>query len=186
MKSKISEDYYNWLVDLTCDWCSSHGDFSELMSYLYFRTFTYIIPNDSNRASDGFETRFRFIEQSNYYTYRDVYLYMNGPCNVLEMMTALAIRCEDHIMGDPSGGSRTDFWFWEMITNMHLDQMTNDNFDEMLVEELVSNMLERRYEKDGTGGLFKIHDPTKDMRNVEIWCQLNWYLNEYMENYDLY
>ena len=180
MGSKIREDYYNWLVDLACSWCSRHGDYSALMDYLYAREFTWRIPNDINRADDGFETRFRFIEQNSEYTYRDVYLYLTNPCNVLEMMIALARRCEDHIMGDPSVGDNTGYWFWEMIANMHLDQMTNEYFDENYVDAAVSDMLDGNYQKNGEGGLFRIDDPTKDMRTVEIWCQLCWYLREYM------
>lgn len=180
MKSKIREDYCAWLVDLTCSWCSYHGNYRELMSYLYFRQFIPIMPNDNNRASDGLDLRFRFVEQAveSEYSYRDVYLYLTGPCSVLEMMAALARRCEDHIMGDPSVGDNTGKWFWEMITNMHLDQMTDENFDEERVEEIVDTMLDRKYAKDGDGGLFRIHDDSKDMRIVEIWCQLTWYLSE--------
>ena len=96
------------------------------------------------------------------------------------MMAALAKRCEDHIMGDPSQSDNTAVWFWEMITNMHLDRMTDDRFNEEKVEEIVTNMLERNYDKSGDGGLFRIHDREKDMRYVEIWCQLSWYLNEVM------
>lgn len=178
MKSKIRDDYFNWLVDLTCNWCSKYGNFTELMTYLYSRQFTYFIANDANRASDGTEIRFRFVEQHPDYTYRDVYLYLTHPCNVLEMMAALASRCEDHIMGDPSIENRTGVWFWEMITNMHLDHMTDDNFNEYFVEDAVSNMMDHNYRKNGDGGLFRISDRTKDMRKVELWCQLSWYLSE--------
>lgn len=183
MKSKIRDDYFNWLVDLTCNWCennSGRGDYSKLMSYLYFRQFTWTMLMDGNRATDGMETRFGFVEQTDEYTYRDVYLYLSHPCNVLEMMTALAKRCEDHIMGDPSQDDNTGTWFWEMIVNMHLEKMTDDCFDEEYVEQVVTDMLERNYDKNGDGGLFRTNDPTKDMRFVDIWCQLSWYLNEVM------
>ena len=83
-------------------------------------------------------------------------------------------------MGDPSVGDNTGYWFWEMIANMHLDQMTNEYFDENYVDAAVSDMLDGNYQKNGEGGLFRIDDPTKDMRTVEIWCQLCWYLREYM------
>lgn len=182
MKSKIRDDYFNWLVDLTCSWCAPHGNYSKLMAYLYYRQFTWTMMSDSNRATDGVDIRFRFVEEyaEDDYTYRDVYLYLTHPCNVLEMMAALAKRCEDHIMGDPSQSDNTAVWFWEMITNMHLDRMTDDRFNEEKVEEIVTNMLERNYDKSGDGGLFRIHDREKDMRYVEIWCQLSWYLNEVM------
>lgn len=181
---KVRDDYYNWLVDLTCGWCERYsegaGDYSALMDYLYARQFTWVIPKDENRASDGFEMRYRFVEQSGEYTYRDVYLYLTHQCNVLEMMAALAIRCEEHIMGDPSIGDNTGFWFWQMIANLHLDQQDDLYFDEGYVETVITDMLERRYQRNGDGGLFRVDDPAKDMTSVEIWCQLCWYLREYM------
>ena len=185
MKSKIRSDYFNWLIDLTNTWCwknsNEKDDYYLLLEYLYDRQFVWTMMMDGNRAQDGVETRLRFVEQSDEYDYRDVYLYLTHPCNVLEMMAALASRCEDHIMGDPSQTDNTGKWFWEMITNMHLDKMTDRYFDEQRVDEIVTNMLDRNYAKNGDGGLFKIHDD-KDMRYVDIWCQLNWYLNEVAEN----
>ena len=183
MGSKIRDDYYQWLVNLTCNWCeiySGLGSYTELMSYLYSRQFTWTMLMDGNRSSDGLETRFRFVEQNDEYTYRDVYLYLTYPCNVLEMMAALAKRCEDHIMGDPSQTDNTGKWFWEMITNMHLERMTDEYFDEGYVDQVITDLLERNYMPDGDGGLFRISDPNKDMRFVDIWCQLTWYLNEVM------
>ncbi len=181
MEARIREDYFNWLVDLTCGWCSEYGDYSELMSYLFSRQFYYIIRHDDNRAVDGEDLRFRFVESTDEYTYRDVYLYLMRPCNVLEMMAALAIRCEDHIMGDPSEDDKTHIWFWSMIQSMGLDGMSNGYFNEPKAEQIVTDMLERKYDKNGNGGLFRINDRTKDMRKVEIWCQLSWFLKEYTE-----
>ena len=39
----------------------------------------------------------------------------NKTCSVLEMMIALAIRCEEHIMDDPDVGNRTGQWFWKDV-----------------------------------------------------------------------
>ena len=181
MGSRIRDDYHDWLIDLTCNWCelySGTGTYYNLMTYLYSRQFTWSLMMDGNRASDGLETRFIFVDQSEEYTYRDVYIYLTHSCNVLEMMTALAARCENHIMGDPSQTDNTGKWFWEMITNMHLEDMTDDRYDESYVDMVVTNMLNHNYKENGDGGLFRINDPYKDMRLVDIWCQLSWYLNE--------
>ena len=185
MKSKIRNDYFDWIIDLTNTWCemnSGTGSYLALLEYLFDRQFVWEMMMDGNRAQDGVETRFRFVEQSDEYDYRDVYLYLTHPCNVLEMMVALARRCEDHIMGDPSQSDHAGRWFWGMITNMHLDKMIDGYFDEGYVETVVDAMLDRNYASNGDGGLFKIHDKDKDMRFVDIWCQLNWYLNEVVEN----
>lgn len=177
---QMEEDYYIWLKGLASDWCSAYGSFDKLMSYLYSRTFVCEIPNDNNRAADGLEMRMRFVEETDGYTYRDVHLYLTQPCNMLEMMVALARRCEDYIMSDPDVGDRSGVWFWEMITSMHLDQMTDDIFDGNHAEDAVNMVLEHTYQRNGDGGLFTIADPDRDMRDAEIWYQMNWYLAEHL------
>lgn len=179
MKGKIREDYFNWLINLTYGWCSQYGNYSEALSYLYSRQFYYVVYNDNNRSADGIDLRFKFVEQNDEYTYRDVYLYLMQPCTVLEMMAGLAIRCEDHIMGDPSEDDHTDIWFWEMMESTHLSLMPDGHFDERTADKIVTDLLDRKYKKNGDGGLFRINDKTKDMRMVEIWCQLSWFLKEY-------
>jgi hypothetical protein len=99
-------------------------------------------------------------------------------CSVLEMMAALAIRCEESIMDDPLVGDRTKQWFWKMIVNLGLGSMTNDKFDVKYVDYVLDRFLDREYEPDGRGGLFTIRDCEDDMRDIEIWVQLNRYVNE--------
>lgn len=183
MKNQIRNDYKNWLLDLTSDWCSSLGNYRMLMDYLYSRQFTSAYPNDRNRASDGIEMRFRFVEASRDYTYPDALNYLTHPCNMLEMMAALARRCELHIMGDPDIGDHSGVWFLGMIQNMHLDQMTDENFDILYVERVVNAAIDHTYAKNGDGGLFRVNNPDIDMRSAEIWYQLNWYLGELYDHY---
>ena len=186
MRSRIEDDYRNWLIDLTCNWCSNHGHYRNLMTYLYSRDFVCFYPNDENRAQDGLELRFRFVESpaGSKYTYHDVYNYMpDARCNMLEMMTALAQRCEDHIMGDPDIGDRSGVWFFNMIANMHLAGMTDEFFDILTVERAVTNVIEHNYARNGDGGLFSVRNPAIDMRTAEIWYQMNWYLGELYDQY---
>ena len=93
------------------------------------------------------------------------------------MMVALAIRCEETIMDDPQVGSRTGQWFWGMINNLGLGAMIDEKFDKNYVKEIVDRFLNRDYEPDGRGGLFTIRHCEDDLRNVEIWNQLCWYLD---------
>lgn len=178
---QMEQDYYIWIKDLASGWCSAYGSFDHLLSYLYSRAFTFDIPTDANRAADGVEMRLRFAEDNNEYTYRDVHLYLTQPCNMLEMMIALSRRCEDHIMSDPDVGDRSGVWFWEMITSMHLNKMTDDIFDGSRAEDAVDRVLEHTYRSNGDGGLFTIKDPDHDMRYAEIWYQMNWYLAEHLQ-----
>lgn len=184
MNQKIKKDYIQWILDRAYNWCLPYGKYYKLIQYLHSREFIWDIPNDSNRAADGVDYRLRFADENREYTYRDVYLYLNEePCTVLEMMMALSTKCEEHIMGDPDAGDRSGYWFFQMIQNMHMDQLEDDIFDKNIAEEHVDVMLERKYYPNGNGGLFIIQsNPTIDMREIEIWFQLNRYLNERMDN----
>ena len=96
------------------------------------------------------------------------------------MMVALAIRCEENIMDDPSYGNRTGQWFWGMIVNLGLGFMTDSRFDEKFVDDVIFRFLNREYEPDGKGGLFTVRNCKYDLRTVEIWYQMCWYLDTFV------
>lgn len=179
MRRGINSEYFDWLFDLACDDLFpvqlSHR---ELLSCLHDIEFKVLIPNDENRAYDGMGLRRRFVLYQGYEDSYDIAMDMlDGPCSVLEMILALAIRCEESIMDDPSRGNRTPHWFWNMIGNLGLGSMTDDRFDELAVRETIDIFLNREYEPDGRGGLFTIRNRNVDLRKVEIWYQLCWYLD---------
>lgn len=102
---------------------------------------------------------------------------LEGPCSVLEMMAALAIRIEETIMDNPALGDRTGQWFWGMITTMGLGAMNDNNFDKKSAGNIVNTFLDRQYGSDGDGGLFRIRGVDVDLTKVDIWTQLCWYLD---------
>lgn len=172
-QAAVNREYFNWLCDVV------YGEgYKTLLSYLHTIEFTYIIPMDKNRASDGVDLRYRFAYEHSGYS--DAELYLKGPCSVLEMMVALAIRCEETIMDDPKFGDRTGQWFWGMIISLGLDGMRDDAFDQAYVDETIDIFLNREYSFDGRGGLFTIKDCYYDMRGLEIWTQLSYHLNDYL------
>lgn len=178
MNTRIKTEYDNWIISLTTRWCYNYGCYSKLMEYLHSIIFYATIQLDENRISDGKELRIKFTESTNY-TYADAHLYlMDYPVTVLEVITALAMRCEDEIMRDTVLGDRTYEWFFEMLISAHLDVCDDDNFEEPYVDEVVTRILQRTYSSNGDGGLFTVNDPTKDLRKVEIWYQLMMHLNE--------
>ena len=99
-----------------------------------------------------------------------------GPCSVLEMLIALAIGCENYIMYDPDEGDRTDIWFWGMIENLGLDALDDWAFNYEEFNAIIRRFLDRKYDKDGYGGPFFIENFERDMRKLELWYQLNYYL----------
>jgi hypothetical protein len=92
------------------------------------------------------------------------------------MMVALAVRCEEWIMDDAAMGNRIGQWFWGMLNNLGLSSMNDSKFDRDYVDDAIARLLNREYEPDGRGGLFTVRNCDRDMRTVEIWCQLSWYL----------
>lgn len=176
MLYNISDEYFEWLFNLVCEQRYFKPIYRKLLMRLHETEFTYSILRDRNRAEDGENLRYRFALAKGYdvpTTLTD----LGGPCSVLEMMAALAIRCEEQIADDPQYGNRTGQWFWKMIVNLGLGPMTNDMYDRSQVDAILMTFLERRYKPDGEGGLFWIRDCDVDLRKVEIWHQLCWYLD---------
>lgn len=170
-----NNDYFNWLCDIVCgDKFSKNISYRKLLECLHSVNFRVLISNDVNRAKDGVDLRRRFYLDTN--KHADIV----GPCTVLEMMVALAIRCEENIMDNPLYGDRKSQWFWSMINTLNLSGMTDDRFDEFFVKDRVNIFLARKYEPDGQGGLFKIRNCRRDLRDVEIWTQLCWYLDQFV------
>lgn len=175
LKDGISNRYFEWMYDLVCeDRYSESVSYRKLLTHLHNIEFTYSIPRDGNRANDGEKLRYRFALLQDCEELSD---YLDDPCSVLEMMIALAIRVEENIMSDPEIGDRTSQWFWDMIVNLGLGDMMDRHYDRRYVDDVIWRFLNREYEPDGKGGLFRIRDCERDLRDVEIWCQFNYYIN---------
>lgn len=179
-KNRIIDEYFNWLKGLVYgEYFAAERSFDKLLSLLNRIEFTYSIPMDQNRAEDGISLRYRYAITTNCpYSPDDVLYEINGPCSVLEMMIALSIRCEEDIMDDPGIGDRIKQWFWGMIVNLGLGGLHDGNFDQERAERVILRLLNRDYEPDGRGGLFTVRHPFRDLRDVEIWTQLLWYLDD--------
>jgi hypothetical protein len=132
---------------------------------------------DANRYEDGIDLRYRFGYAENIGSTLIADYLDDRPCSVLEMLIALSIRLEEHIMNDPAIGDRTGQWFWNMIANLGLGSMDDAKFDRKCAEDIIQRFLNRDYERDGKGGLFTIEHCKEDLRNVEIWYQACWYLD---------
>ena len=173
--SIIDKEYFEWMYSIVCD--GKRISYRKLLSYLHDREFVYSIEMDGNRAEDGIDLRDRFV----YECYRGnsvVSDYLSdGPCSILEMMVALVIRCEEHIMDDPDIGDRTSQWFWVMIDSLGLESMDDIHFNKKQAEQIVDRFLNREYKENGEGGLFTIRNCRYDMRTIDIWYQMCWYLH---------
>lgn len=178
-RSELVESYFNWMYQLVSDKSiTGNRSYRKLFRFLHSVMFSYSVERDDNRAGDGESLRYLFGYETGVDD-RYIALWIDDkPCSVLEMMVALANRCETSIMYDSDYGDRTGQWFWGMVENLGLMDQYDSRFDETVCESIISRFINREYEPDGTGGLFTVRTSPFDMRNIEIWSQMNWYLTE--------
>ena len=181
-RNEVRNTYFQWLYNWMSGERHHYGvSFKRLLMQLHDTEFTYTIRNDQNRAEDGMNLRYRFAKSGVIDEPVDYILEcLAGPCSVLEMMVALARRCENDYMDDPEYGDRTAQWFWAMITNLDLGNMIDDWYDKNRVDKTIRRFLNREYDRDGRGGLFRVRNSTVDMRTIEIWSQMFYFLDTFV------
>lgn len=183
-------EYYNWIVNIAFP-----GDLSKnytaLLDFLYRTEYKCgKRSKNHNRLCDGiylrdeFETEYLKNEKNkrlpdsikSFFSFIENPIKKDAPCSMLEMMVALCKRCES-IMSDDKYGDRTHQWFWIMLVSLGLGKMSNDRFDEKEAVEIIKTFLSNQYNPDGRGGLFTIREFSGDMREMDIWTQMCWFLN---------
>lgn len=178
MTGDLINDYFEWLYSKIDDG-DQNRTYRKLCMYLFDKDFYYSIPMDDNRYADGISVRYRFGDECDIPGYLITNEIDVKPCSVFEMMVALSLRMEEDMAYEERYGNRTPFWFHGMLHSLGLSDDYDGRFNKDRAEHIVDMFLERLYSKDGRGGLFTITNmPDTDMRDVEIWCQANWYLIE--------
>ena len=157
------------------------SSFYELMRELYDIEFYWSVPNDDNRALDGIELRKKY----KYHYDINTRILQDEPCSLLEMLLALAKRCDDDIMYSPIEGDRSIDWFWMMLTNLGVNKFRDSCYGDAWVDNdvigIMDKFMDREYNTDGKGGLFPLKHPSENQLEVEIWYQMNAYLLENTE-----
>ena len=176
--TRINDDYLNWLKSIVvCD--EEHQEYNNLLYFLYEQEFYWSVKGDENRAGDGTHLRSVFCDQFGYLPIR-----LDAPCNVLEMMVSLSVRCSEDILWDGET-NWTPIIFWSMIENLGLIDSIDSNWNRYFVETKIGIFLERKYENDGSGGLFKLNPSVsqipKNFKKLEIWYQMQDWIFEKFE-----
>lgn len=169
---KLEDEYFEWLLDKVKN--KSHG---KLLRLLFNTEFYFLIPMDENRALDGIDLRYDFIYEKG--MNECDFPYLDAPCNVFEMIFALAFRIS-LIMDAPYKDDDTHVWFWRMISNLGLNKQTDRVFDPGFVNEVILHFLNRHFGMHGEGSIFS----TKSVANfceMQFWDQAMLYLNEFDE-----
>ena len=181
LQNVVKNQYFDWLYNYVCKRkAHSNVSYRKLLMALHDIEFIFSIPNDVNRSVDGLDLRYRFSLEFEEDEQLNLPYLITGPCSVLEMMVALAIRCEETIMDDSLYGDRTGQWFWNMMNNLGIGLMTDEIYDRDFVKQKINLFLNRNYEPNGKGGLFYIRDCKEDLTTLEIWAQLCWYLDKFV------
>ena len=171
------DDYLRWLMGIVCD--EEHQNYDKLLYFLYSYEFSWIVKMDENRANDGIHLRNVFCDQFGYYPAVD-----GAPCSVLEMMISLSVNCSEDILWDGET-NWTPIIFWSMIENLGLSDSTDSNWNRYFVDMKIGVFLERKYENDGSGGLFKLNPSLsqipKNFKKMEIWYQMQYWISENFE-----
>lgn len=172
--SHIQGSYFRWLMEQVGvkSRRDRYGEYIELLFELHTIKFRQFVAHDDNRIADGLRLRLDY----------GVGGAVKGPCTVLEMLVALAIRIGDEIMPDFDGVRDASYWFWLMIGNLGLLEFDDHHWDRHSVDRIVEGWMDRKYRSNGCGGLFPLKYATQDQRDVEIWYQCQAYI---MENYDI-
>ena len=133
---------------------------------------------DSNRTHDAQELRADLIAEMAL-DHTAVRPFPN--VSMLEVMISIADR-----LGQITGDEDTAFWFWEMVSNLALDGIDDTEFwsdPESYEEEILDradDVININYDRDGLGGLFLLREGVapQDMRDTELWYQMQYYANE--------
>lgn len=177
-KYSFLEDYFTWLCGLVCD--ETESNYISLLSCLFKEEFYSILGNDDDRGADGKVLRSEFGNAAGY-DEDDVEDYISGPCRMLEMLIGLARRMAFDT-AENKHHDKSVKWFWELISNLGLDGLTDDKFFQLggndIVRKKIRKLLDRKYSKKGKGGLFPLKKTEIDQRKVEIWYQMSAYLAE--------
>jgi len=173
--NRVYDQYFEWVCSKVVSLRAKNPEHThwELLKRLYCTPFGWYVPNDDNRAAEGLDLRINWIRETDQEVPDKDWLELE--CSVLEMMIALAER-----LAFEAGGT-TAPWFWKLVENLGLKEYTDDIYEisiQETVDETLDKLINRTYDRDGTGGLFPVQLDPRDQRKVEILYQMSSYILE--------
>lgn len=168
MTPQIEYDYFQWLTSQIELPSNNSHTYNDLFARMHETEFVFIIPHDDDRIQDGLALRDEFLHGKTGHK-----LEPRG-ASILEVLVALSRRVAFTAGGDPS------WWAWQLIENLNLDRRY-DPFTAgraTRVDETLEALIWRTYQRDGKGGFFPLNETIEDQTKVDIWNQMNRYVNE--------
>ena len=155
------DDYFRWLTS-QIDYPTSHSYF-DLFSRMHLWDFAWFISGDDNRRQDALDLRREFYQSD--YNSRNL-------VSVLEVVIVLS-RAFEFTADGPA-----PYWAWHMIKNLGLVRCSDPLKHPEKVDDILHALVWRTYEPNGRGGFFPLKYPKEDQRKVELWYQMNAYIQE--------
>ena len=169
MPTLLDIQYFDWLIKQID--VPKGKEYDKLFEQMHNIEFVWTVPNDDNRIQEGEELRHEFISAREF----------GGTLNLhkatfLEVLVALSRRVAFLAGGTP------EQWAWKLVKNINLH---NDRFADPLdleypdqIVDRIHTVIWRNYREDGRGGFFPLKEPIEDQTKIEIWAQMNAYVNE--------
>ena len=173
----MEHEYFKWLIESIDPKHMIGKGYQPVFRKLYDTNFRWSsrFADDENRARDGLALRERFAE-IRHIDISEIGL-LDKPCSCLEMMIGIASRIEYEILSMP-GEENVPGWFWRFMDSLELLPENPRISDPSYVTKRLDIWLDRKYERDGKGGIFVVKDGYFDMRKMTIWKQMNAVCNE--------
>jgi hypothetical protein len=179
MMNRLERNYFDWLVSHIE--IGSTRTYLELFELMHDTDFIWIVPNDDNRLQDGLDLRREYLNSRARMSHKEAAHFevelMDKGASVLEVLIGLSKR-----VAFTAGGTQ-EWWAWKLIENLRLnkcsDPLTQQNRKK--IADILYGLIWRTYQRDGTGGFFPLVEAMEDQTKVEIWYQMNTYVNEIEE-----
>lgn len=167
MRSAVDPDYLEWLQGQVAT--PTDKSYRQLLQELAAKEFVWLIPNDDNRLEDGLELRLEYFDE---YERTEA-----DSVSALEVLIGLSRRLAFIAEGEP------EWWAWRLIENLDLVRCWDPLSARKLrdLDDRLDALIWRTYHADGTGGFFPLAWPEADQREVELWYQMNAYVEEQFE-----
>jgi len=170
--------YFLWLYRRV----DSDKGYFNLCRYLHGQEFNVVVTMDSNRIGDALREREIFTDTIDHSLRpNEVNELMARPVSIFEVLVSIAIRI-DFLMDDLISPPRIDEWFYELLKNLELDQLTDNHWSGSRrqieeIDEIIRIFMYRDYGDDGKGSLFPMAPKTIiGWPGVELWYQMNQWL----------
>ena len=170
---QLKTEYLQWLEpQLRDEHAPQSKSFWELLDIMFEKPFDFSIAMDNNRVVDGLYLRLEYFALNG--RTRKLDRMSLGPCSFLEVLIGLSRRMAFIAGGEAPG------WAWQLLNHLELQRMSDplSRRRREKVQEIMDTVIERSYSPDGQGGFFPLSWPDDDQTQIELWYQMNSYIEE--------